>query len=270
VAHPVEPVEARVVFDFTGAVVVVTGGARGVGAGIARAFLAAGADVVVCGRHEPSPDQLPRVSVEGVERVARFVPADVRRPEEARRLIEDVLAESGRLDTLVNNAGGSPPAPAADVSARLVASVVTLNLLAPFYCAQAAYGALRAAEGSIVNIGSVSGMRPSPGTAAYGAAKAGLVSLTGSLAVEWAPEVRVNCVTAGLLDAGGGADHYGGTEGLARVSATVPLGRMGLPEDVAAACLYLASPLAAYVTGSNLVVHGGGEWPAFLRAAARS
>ena len=109
----------------------------------------------------------------------------------------------GRLDVLVNNAGGSPSVPAADASPRFFASVVALNLLAPFYCARAANAVLQAGEGgSILNIGSVSGVRPSPGTAAYGAAKAGLISLTQTLAVEWAPKVRVNCLTAGMVDTG--------------------------------------------------------------------
>jgi NAD(P)-dependent dehydrogenase (short-subunit alcohol dehydrogenase family) len=178
------------------------------------------------------------------------------------------VSRFGRLDVLVNNAGGSPHVAAAEASPRFVASVVALNLLAPFYCAQAANAVLQQGDGgSIVNVGSVSGLRPSPGTAAYGAAKAGLVNLTETLAVEWAPKVRVNCISAGLLDTGAGPEHYGGAEGMARVAATVPLGRMGTPADVAGTCLFLASPLGAYVTGANLVVHGGGEWPAFLRAA---
>jgi NAD(P)-dependent dehydrogenase (short-subunit alcohol dehydrogenase family) len=120
--------------------------------------------------------------------------------------------------------------------------------------------------GSIVNIGSVSGLRPSPGTAAYGAAKAGLVNLTRTLAVEWAPKVRVNCVVAGMIATEAAEDHYGGAAGLAAVAATVPLGRMGTPEDVAGACLFLSSPLASYVSGAALEVHGGGEGPAFLAA----
>ena len=159
--------------------------------------------------------------------------------------------------------------PAAEASPRFFASVVGLNLLAPFYCAQAANAVMQDQQhgGVIVNVGSVSGVRPSPGAAAYGAAKAGLLSLTGTLAVEWAPKVRVNSVTAGLLDTGAGPEHYGGEEGLARVAATVPLGRMGGPEDVAWSCLFLASPQAAYATGANLVLHGGGEWPAYLSAA---
>lgn len=255
--------------DFRGRVVVVTGGVRGVGRAVAESFMAAGAEAVVCGRHAPDPSDLPRaVPPGGGERVAAFVRADVREPDEARALVAAAVDRFGRLDVLVNNAGGSPYAPSVDVSPRLVASVVALNLLGPFYCAQAANAVLQQGDGgAIVNVGSVSGMRPSPGTAAYGAAKAGLVSLTESLAVEWAPKVRVNCVTAGLLDTGAGTEHYGGPEGMARVAATVPLGRFGTPADVAGACLFLASPLAGYASGANLVLHGGGERPAFLDAA---
>lgn len=260
--------DAVAALDFGGRSVVVTGGGRGVGRAIARAFLAAGADVVVCGRHRPEGGLPTAPAPGGGERSAEFVEADVRQPEQAEALIDAAVGRFGRLDVLVNNAGGSPYALAADASPRFLASVVTLNLLAPLYCAQAANAVLQHGDGgSIVNVGSVSGLRPSPGTAAYGAAKAGLVNLTQTLAVEWAPKVRVNCVTAGLLDTGAGPEHYGGPEGLARVAATVPLGRMGTPADVAGCCLFLASPLAAYVTGANLVAHGGGEWPAFLRAA---
>ena len=151
-------------------------------------------------------------------------------------------------------------------------SIVALNLLAPLYCAQAANAVMQGQEegGSIVNIASVSGIRPSPGTAAYGAAKAGLINLTQSLAIEWAPKVRVNCLSAGMVATEAADDHYGGPEGMAAVAATVPLGRFGTPEDVAGLCLFLASPLAGYVTGANLVAHGGGERPAFLAAVERS
>ena len=256
--------------DFSGRVVAVTGGARGLGRTITETFLAAGSDVLVCGRHEPATDDLPRATgPDGRERTAVFVVADIREPDQAKAMVDAVVDRFGRLDVLVNNAGGSPSVPSADVSPRLVAGVVTLNLLAPFYCSQAANAVMQAQPdgGAIVNIGSVSGVRPSPFSAAYGAAKAGLINLTTSLAVEWAPKVRVNCVTAGLLDTGAGDDHYGGPEGFARVAGTIPLGRMGTPADIAAACLYLASPLAAFATGTNLLVHGGGEWPAFLAAA---
>jgi NAD(P)-dependent dehydrogenase (short-subunit alcohol dehydrogenase family) len=122
--------------------------------------------------------------------------------------------------------------------------------------------------GSIINIASVSGMRPSPGTAAYGAAKAGLINLTGTLAIEWAPKVRLNCISAGLIRTEQAHLHYGDEKGIASVAATVPLQRLGTPEDVAGACMFFASPISSYVSGANLVLHGGGETPAFLTAAS--
>ena len=121
--------------------------------------------------------------------------------------------------------------------------------------------------GVVLFITSVSGMRPSPGTAAYGAAKAGLISLTQSLAVEWAPKVRVAAVSAGMVRTEQSHLHYGDEAGIAAVGETVPLGRIADPDDIGDACLYLASPLARYVSGSTLLVHGGGEKPAFLAAA---
>lgn len=258
-------------FDFAGQVAVVTGGARGIGRGIAEGFLAAGADVVVCGRSEKTDDELPTADdADGALRRAAYVVADVRDPEQAASVMNQAKQRFGRLDVLVNNVGGSPEGDAATVSPRFVASIVTLNLLAPFYCAQAANAVMQgqAEGGSIVNIGSVSGTRPSPGTAAYGAAKAGLINLTQSLAIEWSPKVRVNCVSAGMVATEGGLDHYGGEEGMAAVAATVPLGRFATPRDLADLCLFLSSPsLAGYVSGANLVAHGGGERPAFLAAA---
>lgn len=263
--------QATATFDYSGSVVVVTGGSRGIGHGIASAFLAAGAEVVVCGRHRPPDSELPAATGRaGSERRAHFVEADVRRAEDAAAVVDEAIARFGRLDVLVNNAGGSPEADAATASPRFSEAVVALNLLAPLHCAQAANAVMQAQDGggAIVNIGSVSGLRPSPGTAAYGASKAGLVSLTASLAIEWAPKVRVNCVSAGLVATDAAVDHYGGADGMARVAATVPLGRFATPADIAGLCLFLGSSAASYVTGVNVVAHGGGERPAFLAAAA--
>jgi NAD(P)-dependent dehydrogenase (short-subunit alcohol dehydrogenase family) len=247
------------VIELEGRVALVTGGSRGIGRGIVERFLAARASVMTCGRTEP----------EDLPAGAAFTPADVRDAEQVDALVTATVERFGRLDVLINNAGGSPPADAATASPRFSTAIVTLNLLAPLFCAQRANAVMQEQDegGAIVNIASVSGTRPSPGTAAYGAAKAGLINLTQSLAVEWAPKVRVNAVTAGLIRTEQAALFYGDEAGIARVSATVPLGRMGDATDVADACLYLSSPLARYVSGSNLVVHGGGERPAFLEAA---
>lgn len=249
--------------DYSGKVVLVTGGTKGIGRGIVEGFLAAGADVVACGRRPPETP----ISAGG--RDAAFVSGDVRDPEAIDTIVAETLAGAGRLDVLVNNAGGAPFVLAAEASPRYTAAIVDLNLVAPINFARAANAVMQSQEsgGVIVNIASVSGTRPSPGTTAYGAAKAGLLNATQSLAVEWAPKVRVNSVTAGLIRTEAAQAHYGDEEGIAAVGATVPLGRMGTPADVADACLYLASPLAAYVSGASVVVHGGGERPTFLDAA---
>jgi NAD(P)-dependent dehydrogenase (short-subunit alcohol dehydrogenase family) len=169
---------------------------------------------------------------------------------------------------LVNNAGGSPAAEAATASPRFSEAIIRLNLIAPLHFAQQANEVMQRQPegGAIVNVASVSGVRPSPGTAAYGAAKAGLLSLTQTLAVEWAPKVRVNAVTAGMIRTEQVELFYGDEAAQTRVASTVPLGRLGAPRDVGDACLFLASPLAAYVTGASLLLHGGGERPAFLAA----
>jgi NAD(P)-dependent dehydrogenase (short-subunit alcohol dehydrogenase family) len=250
-------------FDMSGKVVIVTGGSRGIGHTLASRFLEAGAEVVICARRAPS--EPPR----GGGREAAFIAADVRDVAQIDAVVTFTTGRFGRLDVLVNNAGGSPEVAAATASPRFSAAIIALNLVAPLELARRANAVMQAqAEGgAIINIASVSGTRPSPGTAAYGAAKAGLLNLTQSLAVEWAPRVRVNAVTAGLIRTDQAALHYGDPRGVAAVSATVPLGRLGEPDDVAGACLFLASSHARYVSGASLLVHGGGERPAFLAAA---
>jgi NAD(P)-dependent dehydrogenase (short-subunit alcohol dehydrogenase family) len=249
--------------DFSGKTVIVTGGTKGVGRGIATAFLDAGANVVVCGRSDVS--SLPKVG----ENEAVFVKADVREVEQIDAVVKAAVERFGKLDVLVNNAGGAPFALAANASPRFHEKILTLNLVAPLHFMQRANAQMQtqAEGGAIVNIASVSGARPSPGTAAYGAAKAGLLSLTQSLAVEWAPKVRVNAITAGLIRTEQAHLHYGDEASIARVSATVPLARLALPEDVANTVLFLASPHASYVSGTSVLLHGGGERPAFLDAA---
>lgn len=248
---------------FADQVVLVTGGGKGIGRGITMAFLAQGAQVVICGRSEP--DTLP----EADGRQAAFIAADVRDTEQAQALFAQIQERYGRLDVLINNAGGTPFCLAADASPRLHENIIALNLTAPLLLAQQANALMQQQDqgGVVIFIASVSAQRPSPGTAAYGAAKAGILNLTRSLAVEWAPKVRVVAVTPGLVQTEQSHLHYGDEDGIAAVAATIPLGRMAQPDDIASACLFLASPSASYASGTNLTIHGGGERPAFLQAA---
>ena len=241
-----------------GKVAIVTGGTRGIGAAIVRRLLAAGCEVVTCGRNEP--EALP----EADGRRASFQACDIRKPEQAQALVDATIAQHGRLDIVVNNAGGSPHAEAATASPRFSEAILALNLLAPLHVSQAAYPHLRDSKGAIVNIASVAAVRPSPGTAIYGAAKAGLVSLTKSLAQEWGPEVRVNAIIVGLIETVTAEATYGSERAQERIANSLPLKRMGRGDDIADAVTYLASPMAAYVSGAELAVHGGGERPLFL------
>ncbi|MEU9213288.1 SDR family oxidoreductase [Streptomyces sp. NPDC048415] len=239
--------------DLAGKAVVVTGGTRGVGAGIARAFARVGAHVVVCARRPP---EAPLGDVD-------FVSVDLRDPAAVHAFF-DALP---RLDVLVNNAGGAPYRPLAEADAARHARVIELNLTAPLTASVAAYEHLRRTKGCIVMIGSVSGTRPSPGSAAYGAAKAGLENLARSMAVEWAPDIRVNTLVVGMVRTELAHLHYGGEDGMSAVARTVPLGRLAQPSDIGEAAVFLASDAAAYISGASLLVHGGGERPAFLDAA---
>lgn len=246
-------------FDKT---VLVTGGTKGIGAVIASRFLAAGANVVVCGRQ--APERLP----EGGGRVAEFIAVDVRDLDSLVALFAAIDERYGRLDVLINNAGGSPAAEAATASPRFHEGIIRLNLIAPLNVAQQANRLMqREGGGVILFIGSVAALRPSPGTAAYGAAKAGVLALVSSLAVEWAPKVRVAAISPGLIRTEQSHLHYGDEAGIQAVGRTIPAGRMGEPDDIANACLFAASPMATYFSGTNLLLHGGGEKPAFLDAA---
>lgn len=237
-----------------GRVVLVTGGVRGVGAGISAVFAGQGATVVTCARR-PVED-LPY----------EFHSCDVRDDESVAELIAAVVGAHGRLDVVVNNAGGSPYALSKDASARFSTKIIELNLLGPLFVSQHANDQMQAQSsgGTIINIASVSGRRPTPGTAAYGAAKAGIESLTTTLAVEWAPKVRVNSVVVGMVETEQSELFYGDAESIAAISANVPLGRLATPADVGWAAAFLASDAASYISGASLEVHGGGEPPHYL------
>ena len=243
--------------DLGGRVVLVTGGVRGVGAGISQVFAGQGATVITCARRPV--DGLPY----------EFHSCDIRDPDAVAGLIAAIVERHGRLDAVINNAGGSPYALAADASPRFHQKIIELNLLGMLHVSQAANAVMQQQPrgGSIVSISSVSGRRPSPGTAAYGAAKAGVDSLTASLAVEWAPKVRVNAVVAGMIATEQVELFYGDAESQAAVAATVPLGRLAEPSEIGWAAAFLASDAASYISGASLEVHGGGEPPPYLAAS---
>jgi NAD(P)-dependent dehydrogenase (short-subunit alcohol dehydrogenase family) len=235
-------------------VVLVTGGVRGVGAGISAVFAAQGATVVTCARRpvEGSPYE--------------FHSCDVRDDDSVAALIDTVASRHGRLDVVVNNAGGSPYVLAAESSAKFNTKIVELNLLGPLSVSIHANAVMQKQSqgGSIINVASVSGRRPTPGTAPYGAAKAGMESITSTLAVEWAPKVRVNSVVVGMVETEQSELFYGDADSIAAISRNVPLGRLAKPDDVGWAAAFLASDVASYISGASLEVHGGGEPPHYL------
>lgn len=241
-----------------GRVALISGGTRGLGRAIARRLLGEDWRVFVCARSAPD------VPVASGGRQAEFAAVDVRDSSAVETLIQQIGGAAGRLDLLVNNAGGSPAVDVASSPGTLIDKIIALNLVAPLQLARTAYPLLKDAGGSIVNIASISGLRAAPGTVAYGAAKAGLISATKGLAMEWAPEVRINAVVVGLVENPDQVEHYGGAEHLARIARIVPMQRMARGADVAACVSWLASSEAAYVSGAAIELHGGGEIPAFL------
>lgn len=245
-------------FGLAGRVVLVTGGVRGVGAGISAVFAAQGATVVTCARR----------AVEGLP--YEFHSCDVRDADSVAEMVATVVDRHGRLDVVVNNAGGSPYALAADASPKFHEKIITLNLLGMLHVSQRANAVMQNQPdgGAIVSISSVSGRRPTPGTAAYGAAKAGVESLTQTLAVEWAPKVRVNALAVGMVETEQVELFYGDAESQAAVAATVPLGRLAKPAEIGWAAAFLASDAASYISGTTMAVHGGGEPPPYLSATS--
>ena len=249
--------------DLTGRTAIVTGGTKGLGRVIATNLLEHGAEVIVCARNAPD------TPVSGGGREAHFVAADVRDAEQVGAVVDAAIERTGRVDILVNNAGGAPPAESATASPRFNEKIVALNLLAPMLFSQAVHDIMQAQEdgGVIVNIASVSGTRANPKGVAYGAAKAGLINMTETLAHEWGPKIRVVAPVVGMIVTEDAHLFYGDQAGIDAVGAMLPLGRMGEPADVADVVLFCVSPLARWMSGCAVPVDGGGEGAAYLDAA---
>jgi 3-oxoacyl-[acyl-carrier protein] reductase len=237
-----------------GKAAVVTGATRGIGRAIALAFAREGADLVVSGR-DAAAGRTVCGEVAALNRRAVWHAADLADAGAARGVVEAALAAYGRVDVLVNNAGLFQRTPALELTEADWDRLLDVNLKAAFFCAQAAARAMLArGGGAIVNVASDAawsgGLNP---CAHYAASKAGMVSITRSLAKELAPHgIRVNALAPGLI-----TTDMGGTAGSTLPGLAIPLGREGTPDEVAAATVFLASDEASYVTGANLNLSGG-------------
>lgn len=245
--------------DLAGLRVLVTGGSRGIGAACCELLAAAGASLAVHYRAEEAAaralvDRLPETT--GPSHLLHA--ADLRREEAIGELFDSIGAEWGGLDCLVNNAGVWVANPVAELDSGRLRDTLAMNLEAPFLCLRHALPLLRRSQlASVVNIASTAGQRGEAGYSPYAATKGGLIAATKSWAVELAPAIRVNAVAPGWVDTDmcRGAFAGGGRE---RIEATIPLGRVAAPEDIAGPVVFLASPLARHITGAVLSVNGGG------------
>lgn len=241
----------------TGRRAIITGGASGIGAATARRFVAEGAVVAILDRDGDAANRVAAdIGAIGVE-------CDVADSESVAAAFAEALGRLGGLTDLVNNAGFGLNQPLHTYTDHEWDLVIGVNLTGPFLCLREAVPSLRAGGGhaSVVNVASLNALRPLPGEAPYSAAKAGLVNLTMTAALEYAPDIRVNCVSPGLIDTPLTAMVTGNPEWLAAAEAGTPLGRVGTADEVAGVVAFLASDEAAYLTGQNLVLDGGASLP---------
>jgi NAD(P)-dependent dehydrogenase (short-subunit alcohol dehydrogenase family) len=245
-------------FRLDGQTALVTGATRGIGLGIARAFAEAGAHVILSSR-VPKPEVIAELKEAGY--TVDYIQADVREAGAPAKLVADATAITGRLDILVNNAGVAQHGETHSFSVENYRRVMDINVDSVFYACQAALGPMRAQGGGIIlNIGSISGYIsniPQP-QAAYNASKAAVHMLTKSLASDYAGEnIRVNAIAPGYIGTDMTAGGFANPDWAPTWRSMTPLPRVGTPEDIGAAALYLCSPASAYVTGEVLVIDGG-------------
>jgi 7-alpha-hydroxysteroid dehydrogenase len=246
-------------FKLTDQVAIVTGAGRGIGAATARAFAEAGAHVVLASR---TKEQLEAVAadVTGMGRRALVVPTDVNDNDAVQAIVQQTIDEFGRIDVVVNNAGGTMPRPMLDTSAGYLERAFHFNVTSAFVLSKAAAPhMLEAGEGSIVNIGSAIGRLRDRGMLAYGTAKAAMMHMTRLMAADLAPKVRVNAIAVGSIATSALEVVLESDELREQMIQGTPLKRLGLPDDIALAALYLASPASSFVTGKVMEVDGGLE-----------
>lgn len=253
------------VLDFSGKVALISGGGRGIGAGISKRFAEAGASVVVSYVQAEEAAQEVAEQIQATGGQAQVIQADVSRADDVERLISQTVERCGRLDVLVNNAGVYPLSPLLEMVEDEWEQVLAANLTGTHYCTQRAARAMielsarrndSESSGSIINISSIEAASTAFAHSHYTAAKAGVEQYTRNAALELGEKgIRVNAVAPGLIDRPGLAQAW--PEGVKRWQSRVPLARLGTAEDVADACLFLASPLARWITGVTLAVDGG-------------
>jgi NAD(P)-dependent dehydrogenase (short-subunit alcohol dehydrogenase family) len=239
-----------------GKVAIVTGGSRGIGKGIARTFAAAGARVMITSRKAEACEQ----AAKEIGASAEWAAGNIGNPEDAERVIDATLERFGRLDILVNNAATNPYAgPTIDVDMPRWEKTLQINLTAPLFWTQLAWQrALKEGGGAVINVSSVGGFTTNQILGVYDVTKAALIHLTKQLAAELGPGVRVNAVAPGLIKTDFARVLWEGPRG-DEVAQSYPLKRLGEPEDVAAAVLYLADDASSgWVTGHTIVLDGGG------------
>jgi 7-alpha-hydroxysteroid dehydrogenase len=250
-------------YRLTDRVAIVTGAGRGIGAGIALAFAEVGAHVV-CAARTAEQIEGAAAGVRAFGRRALAVPCDVTQRAQLDALVARTMDEFGRVDVLVNNAGGFPPRPALETSERGFEEAFRFNVTSAFVLSRLVVRHMLAADGGVVlNISSAAGRLVQPGFVAYGTAKAALSFMTRLLASEFAPRVRVNALAVGAVETSALAPFLD-DELRAKMSALTPMRRIGTVEDVALAALWLASPASSWVTGKVVEVDGGTEatnWP---------
>jgi NAD(P)-dependent dehydrogenase (short-subunit alcohol dehydrogenase family) len=245
-------------FDLTKRVAIVTGSGRGIGKAIALGLAQAGADVVVLARTAADIEKTAS-EIRALGRRALAIPTDVRVSDQIYAIVETTMKELGWIDILVNNAGASFFSPTLQLSEGGWDALVRENLKTPFLVSKAVAPAMiKQGKGSIINISSTEGERSAATCAAYAAAKAGVINLTRTLAVEWAPHhIRVNCISPGYIENPGMPEALEQFPALKERLSRVPLQRTGKREDIVGGVIYLASDAASYVTGANLIIDGG-------------
>jgi NAD(P)-dependent dehydrogenase (short-subunit alcohol dehydrogenase family) len=246
-------------FDLSGRVALVTGGTRGLGLAIARAFAAAGADLVVASRKAEACAEV-AAELEAIGRRALACPCHVGRWDDVQRLADAAYEEFGRVDVLVNNAGVAPVyGSLSEVTEELFDKTIGVNLKGPFRLAALVGGRMAAGDGgSIINVSSTGAVRPTGDIVPYAAAKAGLNAMTVGLADALGPKVRVNAIMPGPFLTS--ISQTWDMEILAQRTRAFPLRRAGIAEEIAGAALYLAGDASSYTTGAILTVDGGARW----------